>query len=233
LNPKIISDADLFKKLNEVLKRGWIKIPNYYGYRGTGAPGKMLEELLGIDGGNSDTPDSGKWEVKFHSGSSLLTLFHLEGEPRGHMHHMVRQFGWLDNKGRTSFRHTLFQGHSHLGLYVANESNRITVRHNDVADIVWPYWTHDRLINAFAAKFRRLIVVSGKKKLGSVCYEAAHLYREPVISMFVQAVERGIICIDFDARTNNGRGLRNHGTKFRVKYEHLTYLYNETEKLTK
>jgi hypothetical protein len=51
--------------------------------------------------------------------------------------------------------------------------------------------------------------------------------------MFVQAVERGIICIDFDARTNNGRGLRNHGTKFRVKYEHLTYLYNETEKLTK
>ena len=29
--------------------------------------------------------------------------------------------------------------------------------------------------------------------------------------MFADAIERGIVAIDFDARTNNGDGLRNHG----------------------
>ena len=229
---RIVSDADLFARLRGILKRGWIQIPDYHGYGGTGAPGKILEELLGIDGGNSDTPDSGKWEIKFHSRSALLTLFHLEAEPKGHMHHMVRQFGWPDDKGRTSFRHTLHSGKSRLGFYIANESNRITVRHPDEADIIWPYWTHDKLINAFAAKFRRLIVVKGAKKNGNVKYEVAHLYEEPVITKFVQAIEQGIVCIDFDARTNNGRGLRNHGTKFRIKYDNLKHLYNRRQKFT-
>ena len=227
-----MSDTDLFARLRGILKRGWIHIPDYPGYGGTGAPGKILEELLGIDGGNRDTPDAGKWEIKFHSRSALLTLFHLEGEPKGHMHHMVRQFGWPDDKGRTSFRHTLYQGRSRLNLHIANESNRITVRHPDVSDIVWPYWTHDKLINAFASKFRRLIVVNGSKRSGYVRYEVAHLYEEPTITMFVEAIAKGIVCIDFDARTNNGRGLRNHGTKFRVKYDDLKHLYNRRRKFT-
>ena len=226
----VVSDTVLFARLQDVLKRGWIQLPDYPGYGGTGAPGIVLEELLGVDGGNNDTPDAGKWEIKFHGGSALLTLFHLEAEPKGYMHHMVRQFGWKDVQGRTSFRHTMRNGHSSLGLYLANETNRITVRHPDVADIVWPYWTHDKLINAFAAKFRRLIVVKGSKKNGFVRYEIAHLYEEPQSTLFVKAIDAGIISIDFDARTNNGRGLRNHGTKFRIKYDNLRHLYNSRRK---
>lgn len=225
----VVTDADLYARLRSVLKRGWIQIPDYHGYRGTGAPGTMLEELLGISGGNLDIPDAGKWEIKFHTRSSLLTLFHLEAEPKGHMHHMVRRFGWPDAKGRTSFRHTI-HGRSERGFYVVNESNRITVRNDSVSDMEWPYWTHDKLINAFAAKFRRLIVVKGKKRDGKVKYEQAHLYWEPQITMFVEAVEKGFVAVDFDARTKNGRGLRNHGTKFRIRYEHLRHLYNNRQK---
>lgn len=225
-----MTDADLYARLRGVLQRGWIPMPDYSGYRGTGAPGKILEELLGIDGGNFDTPDAGRWEIKFHSRNALLTLFHLEGEPKGHMHHMVREFGWPDAKGRTSFRHTIHKGHSSLGFYVANESGRITVRHPGVSDIAWPYWTHDRLLNAFASKFRRLIVVKGRKHRDQVRYDVAHLYWEPRVTLFVGAVERGIVAIDFDARTNNGRGLRNHGTKFRVEYDDLRHLYANRQK---
>lgn len=229
----IVSDSVLFSRLRGILEKGdWVELPNRFGYRGSGAPGKVLETLLGVDGGNSDTPDSGKWEIKWHGGSALLTLFHLEGEPQKHMHYMVRQFGWKDEKGRTSFRHTLYQGKSKRGLYIDSESDRITVKHPDVSDIVWPYWTHDRLINAFAAKLRRLIVVKGKKKTGYVKYEVAHLYEEPLITKFVQSIEQGTVCIDFDARTNNGQGLRNHGTKFRVKYDDLKHLYNRRQKFT-
>lgn len=104
------------------------------------------------------------------------------------------------------------------------------MRHPGVSDIAWPYWTHDRLLNAFASKFRRLIVVKGRKRRDQVRYDVAHLYWEPRVTLFVGAVERGVVAIDFDARTNNGRGLRNHGTKFRVEYDDLRHLYANRQK---
>jgi len=228
----MIVDTELFSNIRQAMKRDWIRIPVGYGYGGTGGPGRILEELAGVSAGNQDVPDSGKWELKFHSQNALLTLFHKEGEPKGHLHQMVRRFGWPDKKGRLSFRHTI-HGRSDKGFYVVNESNRITVRHPDEADIVWPYWAHDTLINAFAAKFRRLIVVKGQRQShdGSkwVRFESAKAFEEPRVTLFVQAIEQGIIAIDFDARTQNGRGLRNHGTKFRIHYDNLQYLYESAE----
>lgn len=227
-----VTDADLYARLRGVLERGWVKIPDRHGYRGTGAPGNMLEELLGLKTSNLDTPDAGKWEIKFHSRTALLTLFHLEAKPPGHMHQMVRKFGWPDQKGRISFRHTI-KGRSSMGFYVTNESNRITVRNDSHGnDMVWPYWTHDALMNAFASKFRRLIVVKGRKSRGKVKYELAHLYREPQITLFVGAIASGSVAIDFDARTQNGHGLRNHGTKFRVQYNDLKHLYHQHDEFT-
>ena len=225
-----LSDEELFARVRDVIARGWIRVPEGYGYGGTGGAGRVLEELLGVDGGNSDTPDAGKWEIKFHSRNALLTLFHLEGQPRGHMHHMVRLFGVEDAQGRTSFRHTL-RGRSDKGFYVDNEAGRITVRNNDRSDVVWPYWTHDSLLNAFVAKLRRVIVVKGSRRRPNVRFESAWCYQEPQARRFVEAVERGVVAIDFDARTNNGRGLRNHGTKFRIAYDDLRCLYHQQRRI--
>lgn len=226
----MITEAELFGRVRALIKTGWLDIPSGGGYGGTGGPGILLEERLGVRGGNLDIPDAGRWEIKFHTKNALLTLFHLEGEPRGHMHQMVRTFGWCDRKGRTSFRHTI-RGRSDKGFYVANESNRITVRHDIVSDIIWPYWTHDKIVNAFAAKLRRLIVVEGKRRTGQVRYERAWAYESPQTTMFAGAVERGIVAIDFDARTNNGRGLRNHGTKFRISVDDLRLIYAKRTRL--
>ncbi|MCZ6904032.1 MAG: MvaI/BcnI family restriction endonuclease [Acidobacteria bacterium] len=51
---------------------------------------------------------------------------------------------------------------------------------------------------------------------------------------FCDSLQRGIVCIDFDARTQQGRGtaLRNHGTKFRVRVDHLSLLYKNSRKIT-
>lgn len=225
-----LPDEALFARVRAAIDRGWIRVPDGYGYGGTGGAGRMLEELLGVDGGNLDVPDAGKWEIKFHSKNALLTLFHLEAQPKGHMHHMVRLFGTEDAKGRTSFRHTL-RGRSDKGFYVANEGNRITVRNNDRSDVTWPYWTHDSLINAFVAKLRRVIVVRGSRKKPNVRFESAWCYQEPQTTRFLESIEKGVVAIDFDARTNNGRGLRNHGTKFRVAYDDLRSLYHERHRL--
>ena len=43
---------------------------------------------------------------------------------------------------------------------------------------------------------------------------------------FLHMVKSGRIGIDFDARTKNGGGLRNHGTKFRIVLDDLHCLYN-------
>ena len=146
------------------------------------------------------------------------------------MHHMVREFGWRDSQNRISFRHTI-RRRSERGFYVHNDVDRITVRNDGSSDMVWPYWMHDDLINAFISKFRRLIVVKGTRKKDMVRYDTAHIYREPQSRLFIEAVERGIVAIDFDARTNNGRGLRNHGTKFRVAYDDLDRLYHYSRRL--
>lgn len=225
----MLSDNEMFARVNRVLRLGWLRMSDY-SYGGTGAPGNILEELLGVSGKNFDVPDAGKWEIKFHSGNALLTLFHLEAKPRGHMHHMVREFGRRDSKGRISFRHTI-RGRSERGFYVHSDVDRITVRNDVSSDMAWPYWMRDELVNAFVAKFRRLVVVRGDRRKGRVKYNTAHVYREPQSNIFIEAVARGIVAIDFDARTDNGRGLRNHGTKFRIAYDDLKRLYHYSKRL--
>lgn len=81
-----ISDSDFFARLRGVLERGWIQIPDYPGYRGSGGPGLLLEEMIGVDPNNRDGPDTGIWELKYHGGSAPITLFHLTPLPKGNMH---------------------------------------------------------------------------------------------------------------------------------------------------
>ena len=150
-----VKDVDLFAKLREIVKQGTYTVPGYKGYGGSGAPGIILEELLGFDPSNKNGPDSGKWELKFHSGRSPLTLFHKTPEPKDVMHNLVRTCGWLDSHGRTSFRHTIY-GKSPRGFKVVNKTNRIIIRNEQYPDMPLPYWTHDTLINAFAYKLRRM-----------------------------------------------------------------------------
>ena len=67
------------------------------------------------------------------------------------------------------------QRHSSLGFYIANASGRITVRHPHVSDIAWPHWTHDRRINAFTSRFRRLIVVKVRHALNRLLQSGRNL----------------------------------------------------------
>lgn len=226
-----LSDAELRVRINDVLRAGWIKIPDEFGYRGTGAPGKMLEELLDVEGGNRDEPYTGKWEIKFHSGSSLLTLFHLEGMPKGHLHPIVKKFGWLNSDGRLSFRHTVHGSVTARGFYVENDKSKIIIRNKSEPNEELAYWMHDKLINAFAYKFRRLVLVSGQKHKGSVHYQSAVFYTEPKTTQFLTAIQNGYVAIDFDVREKGERKLRNHGTKFRINSEHLDWLYHKKEQM--
>lgn len=228
---KQVTEAELFSRLRDLIKTKTYRIPDYPGFGGTGGPGLMLEEILGFDPNNRDGPDSGTWEIKFHSGRSPLTLFHKTPEPDGVMHSVVRTCGWPDKLGRTSFRHTIW-GKSPRGFQVVDEASRLIVRNEKYPDIIPPYWAHDTLINAFVYKLRRLVVVHGSvsKKHGTVNYESAQMHWEPRITSLISEIQSGTIAIDFDARTTDGHALRDHGTKFRISINDLDRLYKKTKK---
>jgi MvaI/BcnI restriction endonuclease family len=224
-----VTDKDLFDRLRKLLDVGEYSIEDFGGYRGTGTAGLILEELLGFDPSNKDGPDSGRWEVKFHSGSSPLTLFHKTPEPARVMNSLLQTCGWVGKSGRLSFRHTIW-GKSERGLVIKSEHQRIVV---DLGkpETVSPFWSHDTIINAFAYKLRRLIVVHGKvrKFKGTVVFETAQLHQNPRITEFIQAIVDGTIAIDFDMRATDTNALRDHGTKFRVKISELQKIYEKSE----
>ena len=224
----ILSNEKLKERLRILIQQGWIEIPTDSGYGGTGGPGKLLENLLGVAGGNDELPDSGRWELKYHSGKSLLTMFHKEASPRGHLEQLVQEFGWPDEQNRTSFRHTV-AGVTGRGFYIDNDGQNICLRNNACPERCLASWKHDTIINAFVTKMRHLIVVKGERRKNLVKYRTAHFFWEPQSSSVIDAIIDGKILIDFDARTKSAWSsvLRNHGTKFRIRYEDLRVLYHE------
>lgn len=226
----MLSDKDLFKRLQTILDHGPYTFPEEGPFKGTGRPGIFLEHLLELKASNRDIPDSGSWELKFHSGASLLTLLHLTPKPGGIMKRMVLCFGSEDKNGNIAFRHTI-GGKSAKGFYVVSEDGKIVVKHDNQPSLQ-PYWTHDKLIERFASKLRRLIVVYGtvSNKFNSVTYEHAFLFSDPSMTKILENIVNGTIKIDFDARTTpTGHGLRDHGTKLRIKGSDLEKLYQDVK----
>jgi hypothetical protein len=223
------SAGSAFPIIREILSMGWVDIPDQF--QGSGAPGNTLEYLLNVEQNNLDSPDLLDWEIKFHGGNSLLTLFHKDPQPRGIMNDVVNEFGWENNKNQISFRHTI-KGQSERGFKIVNRENRIVVT-NSIKPEIEPYWDHNIIVGAIAAKLRRLILVHGtvNKLDRKVIYENAVSYWDLDLMGICQAIEQGTIYIDFDARTKQGKGsaLRNHGTKFRVHINDIGTLYENSE----
>ncbi|GHV53750.1 hypothetical protein FACS1894206_05050 [Deltaproteobacteria bacterium] len=73
--------AKIKRMLTGIKSRGWIenRRPG-----NAGGVGNTLEDLLEVDENNLQLPDFGEWELKSqrNSTSSLLTLFHIEPNPR-------------------------------------------------------------------------------------------------------------------------------------------------------
>ncbi len=217
-----------FPVIEDVLSLGWVDMPEKF--QGTGAPGNTLEYLIDIEVNNNDYPDLNDWELKFHGGSSsLLTLFHKDPEPKGILNQVVDCFGWENDKGQISFRHTI-SGKSNRGFYIVNRDNKIYVK-NDLNKKITPFWQHNTILEQMTGKLRRLIIVSGERNKRKVIYKKATAYWDFNITGFCNAIKKGVVLIDFDARTTKERGtsLRNHGTKFRIKISNIDEIYENKQ----
>jgi hypothetical protein len=231
-NPVPINKPALYTRLREILALGWQDMPKGVArYNGTGGPGNFLEDLIGLKAGNQDIADVLGWEVKYYTPkTAFITLFHKEAGPHGIMRYMVNRFGWKDEQGRMSFRHT-FSGRSDR-FYVSDDAGNVIVRPLKGNGVV-PMWTHDALLNA-CSKLRRLILVKGEKNGQKVRFTQADCYENLHLSLLVGEMINGTIAIDFDARESKpgSVGLRNHGTKFRVRPENVCRLYFKKERFS-
>lgn len=222
----------LFARMREILALGWQEMSAEVArYNGTGAPGNYLEDLIGLKAGNQDIADVIGWEVKYYTPKShLITLFHKEPEPEKILRYMISRDGWIDKKGRRGFRHTR-RGRSDR-FEVINDAGNIIVRPLKGNGVV-PMWTHDTLLGVAGGKLRRLMLVRGQRKGRMVRFDKVDLYENLHLTQLINELTQGTIAIDFDARemTPGSKGLRNHGTKFRVAPENVTRLYIKKETL--
>lgn len=227
-------DVDVFKEVTSILDK-WYHIPDERGFGGTGAPGRMLEALLKIESNNQDLPDMGRWEIKYTSDMSYLTLFHKDPYPRDPciVEEMVRACGWPDKNGRTSFRHTI-KGESTRGFRVVVDGKEVAIVNERYANLV-PRWPRDDLANSAVPKLRNLLLVFGEKRnkcgVRQVKFKIVHAYSRFRFSEFLKGLQEGWVYVDFDARTTPSGGIRNHGTKFRIRTEDMALLYAEATRI--
>lgn len=224
-----ISDKELKRRIASVLAHDWYDIPDKY--RGTGAPGVFLQELLGFKADSSDTPDAGRWELKFHSAKTAqVTLFSLEAKPTGHLEYLLDNFGWPDSAGKTAFGHTI-RGTtpSNRGFHIADSGEYLRLCHAEMDAEKAPRWLKDDLINSLVYKLRRLLSVSGRCENRCVIFDAANFYSSPRSTEFPNMILDGRIAVEFDAKRSQGRKPRNHGTALRVRPSDLPTLYRQCE----
>lgn len=224
----------LFSRIRSLIDYGEFRMPGGSRYQGSGAAGMFLEDLLGLTAGSMDIPDGAGWELKWFSNRTrLVTLFHKEANgPAYAMRKMVKHYGWLDKKGRLSFRHTLEGESDRFRVRADDKLRRLVVRPRTGGGPA-PYWSYDDLIAAAGAKLRRLILVKGEVEKRRVRFLYAEAYETFHLADFIQEVLRGSIAIDFDCRESKpgSVGLRNHGTKFRISPLAICRLYFKKERI--
>jgi len=211
-------------------------------WKGHGRAGNLLEEILGIDGGNYDVADAVGFELKTTmTPNTPTTLFHKDPKPRGTKQNLsataflVDNFGWPSIYQKTqepvkSFRATIYgkwkSTHKNQELIISANNNRVSIIHND-KEVA--YWDSNDLATTAASKLRNMMYVEAQKRPDNqISFVNALLFEEFQPFKFIAAIENGDIAIDFDARTNPGKSsIRNHGTKFRIKERDMMLIYNK------
>ena len=93
-----------------------------------------------------------------------------------------------------------------------------------------PYWGFDDLEHKAGTKLLNCFYLQAKTKRERgkefSSYEKISVLTKFSIGAFINAIEKGYVYVDFDARTGH-----NHGTKFRLRQGKLTELYEDVQNI--
>lgn len=248
---RFLTKQQMIAKLHDLASTGWIKSLRPLN---AGGIGNTIDALLGLPENNLPISDTAQWELKTHriGSSSLLTLFHMEPEPRKEkviINIFLPKYGWPDQirVNELSFRQTIQATHLSdrgFGLKIDHSSERITVhfaptlvdpRHAEWLETVrervglgplqpQPYW-----------QFKDLFFKASTKLLNTFFVEAnAKLHKGGEFFKIVRVhILQGFDLDHFISAIEKGdvlvdfdaRTHHNHGTKFRLKQDTIPSLY--------
>jgi hypothetical protein len=250
---KLYSKKELIERLIEVREKKWIlgvRPGN------VGGIGNTLEELLGIQENNLPIPNAAEWELKCQriGTSSLTTLFHMEPSPRAIKFVpkvLLPSYGWehASIPNEMSFRQTInalsctdrgFKvviDRDAQKVLISFNANAVAERHYGWLKSVerrvglgelnpQPYWGFDDLFHKAGTKLLNCFYIRAavKRENGReyFWYKEIMVLQKFSLEKFLQAITRGFVLVDFDARTGH-----NHGTKFRLRQDRLSDLYDQ------
>lgn len=226
-----MTKENLIENLKEISQKGWVE---NYRNNSNGSVGNILEDLLGIAENNLQLADYGEWEIKAQKvngqPNSLLTLFHSEPDPRDLkvVPFLLENYGWEHKNGKEkSFRQTInTMRFSEQGFKVQVSNSKVQViRENDL-EFITPFWNFADLQKKCNLKLKNQCNVLALSKNNKFKYCDVVLLEEFSFSRFISEIKLGNIWIDFDAKTTH-----NHGTKFRIKHNLVTRLYDKVTQI--
>jgi len=93
-----------------------------------------------------------------------------------------------------------------------------------------PYWGFQDIFHKAGIKLRNTFYLRAERKkennIEYFNYKDIYILESFSVERFVMGIEEGFVLIDFDARTGH-----NHGTKFRLRQDRLTGLYDKVIKI--
>jgi len=171
---------------------------------------------------------------------------------------LLPKYGWKHQEAGTrysdeemSFRQTITgTGRSDRGFQVVvdREQRKVLIsfdpdavdeRHKDWLETVknriglgelspQPYWGFDDLGHKAGTKLLNCFYLQARTKREQgkefFSYEKIFILTRFSIDSFIKAIEKGYVYVDFDARSGH-----NHGTKFRLRQDKLTELYEDVK----
>jgi len=248
---RFLTKQQMLSKLEEVARLGWIQSIRPLN---SGGIGNTIDSLLGLKQNNLPISDTAQWELKTHriSSSSLLTLFHMEPEPRKEkivINLLLPKYGWPDQirDNELSFRQTIQANHLSdrgFGLVVDRASEKVFVqfnhslvdqRHNEWLEAVrtraglanlnpQPYWQFQELFLKASTKLLNAFFVDANSKRENGI-EFFKIVRIHVLQGF--DLNHFVDSIESGAVLVDfdARTHHNHGTKFRLRQESIPELY--------
>jgi hypothetical protein len=235
---KKMSRAEFKEVYEKIQEEDWVESTR----SGATAVGHTLESKLGLDEDNLAAPDLGFAELKAHreESSAMITLFTFDRDvwlmkPK----EAISQFGTEDENKRKGLYFTLRNdgGVTKTGLSLFGDDESVSVIGPD--DKVIAKWALEKLVQKFAQKMPKLVLVSAKSKMkpgkkGVVKehfkFKKARLFSTPSVSKLRLALMNGLVCVDLRMHDAVSK-VRNHGTAFRVREDALSELFETEEDL--
>jgi hypothetical protein len=251
MSSRFLTKQQMIANLQELAKSGWIKSTRPLN---SGGIGNTVDSLLGLPENNLPIADTAQWELKTHriASSSLITLFHMEPEPRTVkvvMNVLLPKYGWPDQirHNELSFRQTIQATHSSdrgFGIKTDRMNEKVTVYFDSILvssrHTAWLETVNARTgLGALQPEpfwhFRDLFLKASTKLLNTFYLEAdAKRDKDGEYFKIIKIhVLQGFNLDYFISAIENGNVLvdfdarthHNHGTKFRLREEIIPTLY--------